>query len=116
MDGATGDASGVGERGATGGGAVDHPGCRAGGGAAGRPSSRVGGGTGEGVTGGTGRGGSGRQRACPGAQARGTSALVSQPALSGAAVAYGPQTQEEAAMDAVSHRLRGWTDRIEAFA
>nr|XP_045084577.1 chloride intracellular channel protein 6-like [Aegilops tauschii subsp. strangulata] len=38
------------------------------------------------------------------------------PARSGGAVVFGPQTQEEAALDAVSRRLRGRTDRLEAFA
>ena len=46
----------------------------------------------------------------------GRRAAVPQSARSGGAVVFGPQTQEEAAMDAVSRRLRGRTDRIEAFA
>ena len=39
-----------------------------------------------------------------------------QPARSGGAAVFEPQTQEEAALDAVSRRLRGWTERLEAFA
>ena len=39
-----------------------------------------------------------------------------QPARSGSAVVFGPQTQEEAVLDAVSLRLRCRTDRLEAFA
>ena len=37
----------------------------------------------------------------------GRRAAVPQPAQSGSAVVFGPQTQEEAALDAVSRRLRG---------
>ena len=39
-----------------------------------------------------------------------------QPARSGGAANFGPQTQEEAALDAVSRCLRGWMERLEAFA
>ena len=39
-----------------------------------------------------------------------------QPARSGGATVFGPQTQEEAALDAVSRRLRGRTERLVAFA
>ena len=46
----------------------------------------------------------------------GRRAAVPQPARSGGAVVFGPQTQEEAALDAVSRRLRGRTERLEAFA
>ena len=46
----------------------------------------------------------------------GRRAAVLQPARSGGAVVFGPQTQEEAALDAVSRRLRGRTERLEAFA
>ena len=38
------------------------------------------------------------------------------PAQSGATTIFGPQTQEEAALDAVSRRLRGQTVRLQAFA
>nr|XP_040258241.1 uncharacterized protein LOC120975646 [Aegilops tauschii subsp. strangulata] len=43
-------------------------------------------------------------------------AAVPQPVRSGGAVVFGPQTQEEAALDAVSRCLRGRTERLEAFA
>ena len=43
-------------------------------------------------------------------------AAVPQPARGGGAVVFGPQTQEEAALDAVSRRLRGRTKWLEAFA
>ena len=43
-------------------------------------------------------------------------AAVPQPARSEGAVVFGPQTQEEAALDAVSHRLGGRTEQLEAFA
>ena len=46
----------------------------------------------------------------------GRRAAVSQPAQSGGAVVFGPQTQEEAALDAISRRLRRRTERLEAFA
>ena len=48
---------------------------------------------------------------CPGREG-----IEPQPARSGSAVVFGPQTQEEAALDAVSRRLRGRTERLEAFA
>ena len=41
---------------------------------------------------------------------------MSPPARSGGATVFGPQTQEEAALDAVSRRLRGRMERLEAFA
>ena len=43
-------------------------------------------------------------------------AAVPQPARSGGAVVFGPETQEEAALDVVCRRLRGRTERLEAFA
>ena len=43
-------------------------------------------------------------------------AVVSQPARGRGAVVFGPQTQEAAAIDVVSRRLRGRTDRLGAFA
>ena len=46
----------------------------------------------------------------------GRRAAVPQPARSGGAVVFGPQTQEEAGLDAFSRRLRGRTKRLEAFA
>ena len=39
-----------------------------------------------------------------------------QPARSGGATIFGPQTQEEAVLDDISRRLRGRTERLEAFA
>ena len=42
--------------------------------------------------------------------------IVSRPARGGAAVVFGPQTQEEPAMDTVSRHLRGRMDHIEDFA
>ena len=39
-----------------------------------------------------------------------------QPARSGGAIVFGPQTQEEAALDAVSRRPRVRTEWLEAFA
>ena len=42
--------------------------------------------------------------------------VVSLPARGGAGVIFGPQTQEDAGMDAVSRHLRGRMDQIEAFA
>ena len=39
-----------------------------------------------------------------------------QPARSEGAVVFGPQTQEEAALDVVSRRQRCRTERLEAFA
>ena len=46
----------------------------------------------------------------------GRRAAVPQPARSGGAVVFGPQTQEEAALYAVRRRLGGRTERLEAFA
>ena len=46
----------------------------------------------------------------------GRQAAEPQPARSGSTMIFEPLTQEEAAMDAVSRRLRGWTDRLKAFA
>ena len=46
----------------------------------------------------------------------GRRAAVQQPARSGGAIVFGPQTHEEVALDAVSRRLRGRTERLEAFA
>nr|XP_045090085.1 tol-Pal system protein TolA-like [Aegilops tauschii subsp. strangulata] len=46
----------------------------------------------------------------------GRRATVPQPARCGGAVVFGPQTPEEAALDAVSRRLRGRTEQLEAFA
>ena len=39
-----------------------------------------------------------------------------QPAQGGGAAVFGHQTQEEVALDAVSRRLRGRTERLQAFA
>ena len=50
-------------------------------------------------------------------RSRGRRVADPQPSWSGAGEApFGPPTQEEAAMAAVTRRLRGWTDRIQAFA
>ena len=49
-------------------------------------------------------------------QQGGRRAATPQPARSMGTVVFGPQTQEEATLDAVSRRLRGRTDRLEAFA
>ena len=38
-----------------------------------------------------------------------------QPVRSEGAAIFGPQTQEEAALDAVNRRLRGRTEQLEAF-
>ena len=46
----------------------------------------------------------------------GCRAATPQLARSGGAVVFGPLTQEEAALDAVSRRLRGRMERLEAFA
>ena len=46
----------------------------------------------------------------------GRRAAAPQPVQSGGATVFGPQTQEEAALDAVSRHLRGRTKRLEAFA